>query len=295
MVSLDERIPLLQALNGDNKLHAFWSLLINKPIDFQLAADNDSEVDQVYFGCIKAIIADNKPEFELHFNRLARRSPTRDDPPPFVFDDLLIYTILVGSCMFGVGKEWLGNILRIRPSSPSTITFQNLLNVDVNRYDSLQFVVVPFLHRKNRSVISNEMLNNALNEITSDPSLFTGNNLFAALLAMRCYNLIISMKEYGKNPLDLQFLEYKPIFLRRIKIVARFSLAILVFCLVHFLVLFLKNYPSLKAAAESYNTIAGLLGAGVASLFPKLVQGWSKVILHLVGYPKSLLESVNTD
>jgi hypothetical protein len=103
------------------------------------------------------------------------------------------------------------------------------------------------------------------------------------------------MKEYGKNPLELQFLEYKPIFLRRIKMVARFLLAILVFCLIHFLVLLLKNYPSFKDTAERYNTIAGLLGAGVASLFPKLVQGWSKVILRLVGYPKSLLESVNTD
>src|SRR4029078_12048646 len=111
--------------------------------------------EEIYFGLVKAVRANDKTEFESFYSKKSQSNPSRDFSAPFVNDDFLLFSLIVGIEKFGLDRLWIKNIVSRRPRSDKTVTFENLLNENVYSTSNLPEIVISFLDLTNPSRITN--------------------------------------------------------------------------------------------------------------------------------------------
>src|SRR5690554_4559109 len=194
MVPLEERIGYLSRVNESHKLTAFNNLLLDKAIVVPMDQDlNESE--EYYLGIVKSIQENNSADFGKYFDKKCKSKPSKDSPAPFVNDDFLIFSFIVGVVKFGIDKNWINHIISIRNRNAITITFENILNENYASTSNLTEVVLVYLHLYNQSSINNDLLNATFRNVTGNTTLLENRNDFQILCAFRAYDLIIELKE----------------------------------------------------------------------------------------------------
>ena len=291
MVPLEDRIDYLSRMNESHKLTAFNNLLLAKAVIVPQNQDlNESE--EIYFGIINAIQINNKADFEKYYNKKSKSKPTKDSPVPFVNDDFLIFSFIVGVVKFDIDKSWLSSIVSIRNRDAITITFENILNENYYSTSNLPEIVFMFLQFRNYALITNEFINFTFKKVTENIKLFESRSDFQILCSLRAYDSILLLKESpDKSELDM-FKKFNGRFIKRMTYLSGVIQAIL-FGLLTYLLLTLPKYsPEAVVIIEKYNyafTIFGALGFSfLGNVIPVFRNKSQELIMRLFGYPIEL-------
>jgi len=219
MVSIENKISYLNRIVDSPKLAAFDQLLSGKAIILP-SGNNLSETDEIYFGIISAIQSNDKSAFEKHYGNKSKSNPSKESLAPFVNDDFLIFSIILGVAKFNIDKTWIKYIVSIRSKNPITTTLDNLLAENYYSTSNLPEVVLMFLQNINQNLITNDILNSTFKKINENTSLLESKSDFQILCAIHAYNSIILLKEAPEGS-EIQLLKtFESRFVKRMKVLS---------------------------------------------------------------------------
>lgn len=295
MVLIEKRLKYLDKINTEPKLKliAFYSMLKVKPVSY----DEDkalSEPDRIYYGIINSIVSNNESDF-LHYYKIRSRSKPRDKfSSPFVSDDFLIFSLLIGIVKFGVDRDWINSILPIRSKNEITETFQNIIKEDYFSLSNIPEIVLCFLNLTNKYLINNDITNRAYLKIKDDFKLFSNHNDFKILCTLNAYDIIIDLKEIPRGSRISLLEKFNEKFNKRITILY-WIIQVLFFYGIISLLISLPNYnPKIIYLIEKYNYVFTVFGALGLSLIGNQVVIYKDKIKELMkmalGYPKELID-----
>ncbi|CAM2963535.1 hypothetical protein SAMN05444143_110110 [Flavobacterium succinicans] len=293
MVPLEDRIDYLSRINESHKLTAFNNLLLAKKV--VIPKDQDlNESEEIYFGIINAIQISNKVDFEKYYNKKNKSKPNKDSPAPFVNDDFLMFSFIVGVVKFEMDKDWLYSIVSIKNKNAITVTFENILNENYYSTSNLPEIVFMFLQLRDHALITNEFINFTFKKVTENIELFQSRSDFRILCSLRAYDSILRLKESpDKSELDM-FKKFNGRFIKRITYLSQ-VIHVVLFGLLIYVVLKLPTYsPEAIVFIEQYNfgfTIFGALGLSFLGNFIPIFKNKSQEsIMRLLGYPNELVK-----
>lgn len=293
MVSIEEKIKYLNKISDNPKLSAFNHLLLGKAISLPLGTDL-SDADEIYFGIITAIQSNDKTAFEKYYDRKSKSNPSKESPAPFVNDDFLVFSIIVGVSKFKLEKSWIKYIVSIKSKNPVTTTLDNLLAENYYSTSNLPEIVLMFLQNINSSLITNHFINSTFERINENTTLFDSKSDFQILCAIHAYNLIILLKVAPEGSEIKLLKSFDSKFVKRMNILSLVPLT----CIFIGLIFGLLNLPIYSPKAikiiERYDYVFTILGAlGFTFLGNQIgfVRRKShELTMGLFGYPKGLIK-----
>lgn len=294
MVLIEKRLKYLSKINTESKLKliAFYSMLKVNPVIY----DEDralSEADEIYYGVINSIISNNESDF-LHYYKIRSRSKPSDKfSSPFVSDDFLIFSLLIGIVKFGVARDWINSILSIKSKNEITETFQNIIKEDYFSLSNIPEIVLCFLSLTNKSLINNDLTNRAYLKIKDDFKLFDNQNDFKILCTLNAYDIIIDLKEIPRGSRISLLEKFDKKFNKRITVVFLIIQVVFFYGIISLLIS-LPNYnPKVIDLIEKYNYVFTFFSALGLSLIGNQVAIYKDKIKELIkmalGYPKELI------
>jgi len=294
MVSIENKISYLNRIVDSPKLAAFDQLLSGKAIILP-SGNNLSETDEIYFGIISAIQSNDKSAFEKHYGNKSKSNPSKESPAPFVNDDFLIFSIILGVAKFNIDKAWIKYIVSIRSKNPITTTLDNLLAENYYSTSNLPEIVLMFLQNINQNLITNDILNSTFKKINENTALLESKSDFQILCAIHAYNSIVLLKEAPEGS-EIQLLKsFDSRFSKRMKILSWifqfFILAGLIYGILN-----LPNYsPGTVKLINDYEFVFAILGAlGVTILGNQITiikRKTYELTMRVFGYPKGLIKN----
>lgn len=292
MVPLEERIGYLSRVNESHKLTAFNNLLLGKTIVVP-EDQNLNESEEYYFGIVNAIQKNNKADFEKYFDKKCKSKPSKDSPAPFVNDDFLMFSFIVGVVRFNVNKDWINYIVSIRNRNAITITFENILNENYYSTSNLPEIVFMFLRLNNQSLITNEFVNFTFKKVTENIKLFESRSDFQILCSIIAYDSILLLKELPDNSELNVFRRFNAKLIGRIKYLSWIIQAVFFAGLVYLLLKLPQYSPEAILFIDTYNYAFTILGALGLSLIGNIIPGFrnksQELIMRMLGYPSELI------
>lgn len=264
MVSLEEKSQYRLKIRENPKLKAFWELLYHSEI--RSPSTHEVEIDEIYFGILRAISQGSKKQFEEFFGRISKRHVDKDSASPFIYDDGLIFSIVVGVKLFQVDGAWIKNVVSIRSSSETTITLSQLLNDNFISKSNVPQIVIPFLDLTQQLGKHEQLLDSSFGQISSDAELFSKNNDFFIIMSLRSYDLIIESKISQAGDLErLKLFEKR--FLNRVRITSLLLYNLTLFTLIYYSIKGLAMAPVLKDKLNDLALIISIIGTSLSNLF----------------------------
>lgn len=292
MVPLEEKIGYLSRVTESHKLTAFNNLLLGKaiavPEDYDL---NESE--EYYFEIVNAIQKNKKEDFEKYYGIKCKSKPSKDSLAPFVNDDFLMFSFIVGVLRFSINKDWLNYIVSIRNRNAITITFENILNENYYSTSNLPEIVLMFFQLNNQLLITNEFVNFTYKKLTENIKLFESRSDFKILCSIIAYDLILLSKELpDHHELDI-YRKFNAMFIRRIKYLSWIIQVVLFAGLIYLLLKLPRYSPETILFINKYNYVFTILGALGLSFIGNIIPGFRKkseeLIMSMLGYPRELI------
>ena len=293
MVSLEEQMTYIQRIETSPKLSAFRDLLSGQPV---ICPDNDqqiSETDKIYYEIVIAIQTNNKENFTEYYNKKNKSNPSKDNPPPFVHDDFLVFSLIIGIIKFSFDTKWIKTVISTRTKNDITTTFENILGGNFNHSDNNKSVILMYFHLINQSEISDSFINETFDSINKNSKLFQNKNNFVIICSLSSYNKIIGLKTLLETNNIALLKSFERKFTQRIKILAWFiQSAILILIFYGFYVLISIN-PEIKTLFDKIGSIlkiTALIGVSqLGNIFPWLKNLFYRTFLRIFGYPKDLI------
>lgn len=283
MVFIEEKHSYLSGLEGQPKQKALFALVSDETMVAQ--PGEVSETDAIYYSSIRAIKKNAKEDFNAHYAKISKRKVLENSTAPFVHDDFLIFTLLIGVLKFDCEKDWLLGVIQNRAKSKITTTFENLLTGNYQSKANNQSMVLAFLFLLDKSKINNDQLNEAYHAMSDIQESF--NNDFIRIVHYRAFDIIIQFKLPRDSDEVSRLLEFESRFKKRINV---FSLVAYNLFIVGILVAAYKVLQLLpedkKLVVNDLNLIIGL-GAiiGLSGNFiPKLKTKFQELIFRAFGY-----------
>ncbi len=293
MVPLEDKINYLNRIIENPKLSAFNHLLIGKAISMPFGSDL-SEADEIYFGIISAIQSNDKTAFEKHFNKKSKSHPSKESPAPFVNDDFLIFSIILGVSKFNLDRAWIKNIVSIRSKNSITTTLENLLAENYYSTSNLPEIVFMFLQNINSSLITNDFLNSTFKRINENTVLLDSKSDFQILCAIHAYNSIILLKEAPEGS-EIRLLKYfDSRFSKRMKVLSWVIQLLILAGIIYGLLKLPKYSPETVDLIDDYGFAFTILGALGFTFFGNQLgfirRKTHELTMRLFGYPKGLIK-----
>jgi hypothetical protein len=283
MVFIEEKHSYFSRLEDQPKQKALLALMSHETMPVLL--NEVSEIDAIYYSSIQAIKINSKKDFNTQYARISKRKVLENSSAPFVHDDYLIFTLVIGVLKFDCDKEWLIGVIQTRSKGETSTTFENLLTTNYQTKANNYSIVLVLLFLLDKSKITNDLLNDAYNGMSGLNTSF--NSDFIRIIYYRAFDIIINFK-LPRNSDDVsRLLEFEPRFKKRINIfsIIVYNLFIIVLLFVSYKIL--KLLPDdKKLVINDLNLLIGL-GAiiGLTSNFiPKLKKKFQVLILRAFGY-----------
>lgn len=296
MVSLENRVNYLSRIIESPKLAAFYNLLYDKLI-FYNKKDEQNESGDIYYGLINAIQSNDKVAFDNYYNKKSKSHPSKDSPSPFMNDDFLIFSLIVGIIKYGYDRAWIKNIVSVRSQNPVSMTLDNILKEDFYSKSNLSEILLVFSQLCNPALITNNLLNTTYKSILNNITLFQSRNDFQIICAMRSYDLILELKEAPEGSKISLLQEFNLKFLKRAKYFTWIMQTIFLFLLLYGIVKVSSLVPAVAAFLSKYNPILSFIGISILSIFSNFLPAIKKksyeIILRMLGYPKALAKEIN--
>jgi len=293
MVSIVDKINYLNRISDSPKLAAFNQLLVGEAIA-QSHGNELGETDEIYFEIISAIQSNDKTSFVKYYSKKSKSNPSKESPTPFVNDDFLIFSIILGVSKFNIDKNWIKSIVGIRSRTPITITLDNLIEENCTSTSNLPEIVLMFLQLDNQNLITDDFLNGTFKKINQNTNLFEGRSDFQILCAIHAYNSIILLKEAPKGS-EVQLLKsFDTRFVKRTKVLSWVLQAGILVGLLYGLLKLPLYSPEIINAISEYGYIFTIIGAigftflgNQIGIIRRISQ---ELIMSLFGYPKGLIK-----
>jgi hypothetical protein len=293
MVSLEEQMTYIQRIETNPKLSAFRNLLSGQSVN---CPDNDqqiSETDKVYYEIATAIQSNNKEKFTEYYNKKNKSNPSKDNPPPFVHDDFLVFSLIIGIIKFSFDTKWIKTVISTRTKNDITTTFENILSKNFNHSDNNKSVILMYFHFINQSEISDIFINETFGSINKNSKLFQNKNDFVIICSLLSYNKIIGLKTLSESDNIALLKSFEVKFTQRIKILAWFiqsAILILIFYGFYVLISINSEIKILFDKIGSILKITALIGVSqLGNIFPWLKELFYRTLLRIFGYPKDLI------
>lgn len=283
MVFIEEKHSYLSSIADQPKQKALYALVSDETLAAQ--PNEVTETDAIYYASIQAIKKNTKTDFDTQYAKISKRKVSENSAAPFVHDDFLIFTLVIGVLKFDCDKDWLLGVIRNRAKGKTTTTFENLLTGNYQSKANNQSMVLAFLFLLDKSKITNDQLNEAYNAMSDTKESF--NNDFIRIVHYRAFDIIIQFKLPRDTDEVSRLLEFESRFKKRINV---FSIIAYNLFIVGILVGAYKILQLLpedkKLVVNDLNLIIGL-GAiiGLSGNFlPKLKTKFQELILRAFGY-----------
>lgn len=282
MVFIEERQKYLISLTEQPKQMALFALLSDQ--SFQNPIGDVSETDVIYYTCVQAIKSNSKEEFNKQYDKISKRKVSENTVAPFVHDDFLIFTLIIGVSKFNSNIDWLLGVIRSRAKNETTTSFENLLTGNYQSKANIQSLVLIFQFLLDKSKISNEILIGAYDSMCNIKQLH--NNDFIRIIQYRAFDIIIQFKLPRDTDEISRLLEFETIFKKRITIFSYFAYNSLLILLLFFAYKILQTLPEeLKLKINDIGIIIGVGGVGLlGNIIPKWKEKFKELLLKLFGY-----------
>lgn len=286
MVSLKDRMGYLSSIKDDNILSLFYTFIQNKknPIDLN---QYQNQMDKDFALFVQTLILDKKDDFINLYNQFSAKKPSLTSP--WVNNDYLIFSIIVGICRFKVDRKWIIKVLNTRKTQDIiqeqiNRTLINIVTNNLNSNDNLFEIIIVFQNLQNQSPFKDKF-NELYCHVMENHNLFSRKYDFLTCLSIRALDIIICSKGFI-NIEENEFLhKFSTKFLKRTQIISSVFYAIIICCLVCLSIyLYLKNEKTFNAIT----TILGFLGVGLSGLFKYIHPTLVKTIRKLLGYNTSI-------
>lgn len=285
MVSLEERSSYLIQVKANPKLQGFYDLLYGKAI--ATPSINTIEIDEIYYGVLGAILHRKKTDFQKLYSRISKRIVEKDSPSPFIYDDGLIFAIIVGVKLFDEDKTWIRNVVSVRSMSPMTTTFVHLLDDDFLSKSNLAEVVIPFLELTQQLSGHEQILDNSYSKISSNIDLFSNTNHFFIIMTLRSLDVIVQSKSSNAGDFErLKTFELK--FVTRVGYLSIALYNVLLFAFIYGCIKGLALVPAFKDRLNDFALVISVIGTSFSNLFSIFKDKMKSLILALLGYTKHL-------
>src|SRR5690606_17785441 len=189
MVFIEEKHSYLSSLADQPKQKALYALVSEETL---VQPTEVSETDAIYYSSIQAIKKNAKADFNIQYAKISKRKVSENSTAPFVHDDFLIFTLVIGVLKFECDKEWLLGVIRNRAKGKTTTTFENLLTGNYQSKANNQSMVLAFLYLLDKSKITNDQLNEAYNAMSDANQSFKSD--FSRIIHYRSFDIIILFK-----------------------------------------------------------------------------------------------------
>lgn len=190
MVFIEEKHSYLSSIADQPKQKALYALVSD---DTFVGQPNEvSETDAIFYSSIQAIKKNTKADFDTQYAKISKRKVSENSAAPFVHDDFLIFTLIIGVLKFDCDKDWLLGVIRNRTKGKTTTTFENLLTGNYQSKANNQSIVLAFLFLLYKSKITNDQLNEAYNAMSDTKE--SVNNDFIRIVYYRAFDIIIQFK-----------------------------------------------------------------------------------------------------
>lgn len=284
MVFIEEKHSYLSSIADQPKQKALFALVSDE--SFVGQPNEVSETDAIYYSSIQAIKQNAKASFNTQYAKISKRKVSENSAAPFVHDDFLIFTLVIGVLKFGCDKDWLLGVIRNRAKGKTTTTFENLLTGNYQSKANNQSIVLAFLFLLDKSRITNDQLNEAYGAMSDTKESF--NNDFIRIVYYRAFDIIIQFKPPRDTDEISRLLEFESRFKKRINVFAYLSYNTL---LLLFLIGAYKLLHSLPEDIKSkINEVGIIIGIGGVGLFGNIIPKWKakfqELILSIFGYKK---------
>ena len=255
MVFIEEKHSYLSSIADQPKQKALFHLVSDE--SFAGQPNEVSETDAIYYSSIQAIKKNEQAGFETQYTKISKRKVSENSAAPFVHDDFLIFTLVIGVQKFDCDKDWLLGGIRNRTKGKTTATFENLLTGNYQSKANNQSMVLIFLFLLDKSKITNDQLNGAYNAMSDIKESF--NNDFIRIVHYRAFDIVIQFKIPRDSDEVSRLLGFESRFKKRI---GAFSYVVYNGFLVIILIIAYRVYHTLpedkKIAINDFNLVVSL-------------------------------------
>lgn len=283
MVFIEEKHNYFSSLEGQPKQKALFALLSDETL--VASPSQVSETDAIYYSSIQAIKKDSKADFSSQYIKISKRKVSENSTAPFVHDDFLIFSLVIGVLKFESDKDWLLGVIRNRTKGKTTKTFENLLTGNYQSKANNQPMVLAFLYLLDKSKITNDLLNEAYNAMSDTKESF--NNDFIRIIHYRAFDIIIQFKLPRNTDEVSRLLEFETRFLKRINAFSIIAYNLFIVGVLYGAYKILQLLPEDKKLVVSDLGLIIGLGAiiGLSGNFiPKLKSIFKELTLSVFGY-----------
>jgi hypothetical protein len=295
MVPLEEQISYFQRIESTPKLFAFKNMLSGQPILFPNGNLQISDTEKIYYEITIAIQTDDKGKFLEFFNKKNKSNPSKDNPPPFVHDDFLIFSLIIGIMKFDCDRAWIKSVISTRIKNNITNTFENILNGNFNHSDNIREVIFMYFNLINQCNISSDLANETFMRINANNQFFQSKNDFIIICTILSYNRIVELKTLPDSNENQLLKSFEIKFTKRIKILAWFIQTIILTILVYILYEVISAKPEIKTLFDRVGSIikiTALIGISqLGNILPWIKKWFYQILLSALGYPKELFKN----
>lgn len=287
MVSL-KHLEYLSSIEANWKTRFFNNFILEKPINLN-GLDSSIDIEDNYIRFVTAVSKKEKAEFLNIYSEFSKRRPSVESP--WLHDNFLIFTIMVGVVKFDIGIDWLNQCIKLRENNNKVITqinttFKNILLNNYSSKDNLFEIVYMFQELINIPISPVEEMNNLYNTIASDYSLLDIRDDFLKLLRLRVIDIIVLKKELPNTFEITAHKNFRTVFLRRIDIISKILYVMLLISIIIGIYIYQSKSKANQDLINIINTILGILGAGLLIAVKWMSKLVEKIILIALGYNK---------
>ncbi|GHT35414.1 hypothetical protein AGMMS49574_24760 [Bacteroidia bacterium] len=294
MVSLEEKLTYSQRIGTTPKLSALNNMLSGQIVCFPNDDLQISDTDKIYYEITTAIQTNDKNKFVEFFNKKNKSNPSKDNPPPFVHDDFLIFSIIIGVVKFDCDRVWIKSVISTRTKNKITITFENILNGNFNHSENIKSIVFMYFHLIDQNKISSDFANETFATINAYDQLFQDKNDFAIICFLLSYNQIIELKTLPDRNENQLLKTFETKFTKRIKILAWLIQTVILALLIYIIYEVISAEPEIKFLFDKIGSIikiTALIGISqLGNILPWFKKWFYQILLSALGYPKELLK-----
>jgi hypothetical protein len=294
MVSIEEQFSYNQKIESNVKMSALKDMLSGQSVVSPNANIQISETDRIYYEITAAIQTNDKDKFLEFFNKKNKSNPNKDNPPPFVHDDFLIFSLIIGIIKFNCDKVWIKNVISIRTKNNITTTFENILNGNFFHSENIKSVIFMFLHSIDQSEISPDFANQTFTSISTNNTLLQDKSDLIIICALLSYNLIIELKTLPDTQRIKLLNTFETKFIKKIKILAWLIQTLIIMLLLYAILMLISAQPDIKNFLDKFGSVlsfVSLFGISQIGNVSKWIKDqFIKLLFYLFGYPEGLIQ-----
>jgi hypothetical protein len=303
MVSLTDRNALFRETDKDPQLRDFASFVFDRKIHSKFDESKLRNADEIPSLCLVSILSNNKNQFNKCLLAITNRKPKSTSP--WIYNDLLIFILLLGIRKFREDNTSLIQIIKLRQSAQDeertrlTETFLNLATNSFEIDNKFGFVCIAFQSLLDSIELDEKQINTTYAHMTAT-NFYSELSLFAQILAIKTLDDLFARKELKDPKLHIEQNQFVDLFVYRSEIVGKVCyygiLALVVSITLYLNYIRIYQSSEQKELIELIKDVYSLLGfgglIGYFLLRRQIISGIQKLVFHIFGFRgKKLLQA----